>query len=232
VPEHLDAVIGWQLVMDVFGSANRTFVERMPRQLFSATDKRFPEAELELNDLMSIVQALKPRDEAEAMLATYITVTQSGMMRFASVLAQENRPMALEMYERMYNRTARTLAVQFDALKRYRTGGEQKITVQHVQNAAVKGQAIVGNVTHTSCNTAADPDTSSPLAAESTSAPQGGAPGSGAPRGNRNALKSGLYTREALEGRRRLREFLRQGAITNQRRSGIACPSPCAQSDR
>ena len=38
----------------------------------------------------------------------------------------------------------------------------------------------------------------------------GGAKGSGAPRGNQNALKSGLYTREALEERRRLREFLRQ----------------------
>jgi hypothetical protein len=38
----------------------------------------------------------------------------------------------------------------------------------------------------------------------------GGAPASGAPRGNKNALKSGLYTREALEERRQLREFLRQ----------------------
>ncbi len=36
----------------------------------------------------------------------------------------------------------------------------------------------------------------------------GGAPGSGAPRGNKNALKSGLYTREAREERRRLGEFL------------------------
>jgi hypothetical protein len=38
----------------------------------------------------------------------------------------------------------------------------------------------------------------------------GGAPGSGAPCGNKNALKSGLCTREALEERRRLRDFLRQ----------------------
>jgi hypothetical protein len=38
----------------------------------------------------------------------------------------------------------------------------------------------------------------------------GGAIGSGAPRGNRNALKSGLYTRKALEERRRVREFIRE----------------------
>ena len=33
-----------------------------------------------------------------------------------------------------------------EALKRYRTGGEQKVTVQHV-TVAEGGQAIVGNVT-------------------------------------------------------------------------------------
>lgn len=38
----------------------------------------------------------------------------------------------------------------------------------------------------------------------------GGAPGSGAPRGNKNALKQGLYTREAIEQRRRVQALLRQ----------------------
>ena len=38
----------------------------------------------------------------------------------------------------------------------------------------------------------------------------GGAPGSGAPRGNKNALKHGLYTREAIRERRQLRALMRQ----------------------
>ena len=38
----------------------------------------------------------------------------------------------------------------------------------------------------------------------------GGAPGTGAPRGNKNALKHGLYTREAIEKRRQLQGLLRQ----------------------
>jgi hypothetical protein len=38
----------------------------------------------------------------------------------------------------------------------------------------------------------------------------GGAPGSGAPRGNKNALKLGLYTREAIAQRRQVSELLRQ----------------------
>jgi glucans biosynthesis protein len=38
----------------------------------------------------------------------------------------------------------------------------------------------------------------------------GGAAGSGAPLGNKNALNSGFYTREAIAERKRLRDLLRQ----------------------
>jgi glucans biosynthesis protein len=38
----------------------------------------------------------------------------------------------------------------------------------------------------------------------------GGAPGSGAPRGNKNAVKHGLHTREAIAQRRQLAELMRQ----------------------
>jgi uncharacterized protein YjcR len=41
----------------------------------------------------------------------------------------------------------------------------------------------------------------------------GGAPGSGAPRGNKNALKHGLYTRDAIEQRRQTRDLLRQSRM-------------------
>lgn len=37
----------------------------------------------------------------------------------------------------------------------------------------------------------------------------GGAEGSGAPKGNKNALKHGLYTKEAIEERRALRRLIR-----------------------
>ncbi|HSF93104.1 MAG TPA: hypothetical protein VLA51_13000, partial [Paracoccaceae bacterium] len=49
--------------------------------------------------------------------------------------------------ERALNKLARTYTMQMDALKRYRTGGQQKVTVGHVTvNAG--GQAVVGAVTH------------------------------------------------------------------------------------
>ncbi|MEQ5829023.1 hypothetical protein J3456_16895 [Sulfitobacter sp. NFXS29] len=39
----------------------------------------------------------------------------------------------------------------------------------------------------------------------------GGAAGSGAPKGNQNALKHGLHTKEALALRKHVRELLRNG---------------------
>jgi hypothetical protein len=42
----------------------------------------------------------------------------------------------------------------------------------------------------------------------------GGAKGAGAPTGNQNALKDGMYTRAAIEGRRSLRSLLRQARKT------------------
>jgi hypothetical protein len=47
--------------------------------------------------------------------------------------------------ERALNKLARTFAAQIETLKKYRTGGEQKVTVQH-GHVSDNAQAIVGNV--------------------------------------------------------------------------------------
>jgi hypothetical protein len=45
------------------------------------------------------------------------------------------------------NKLMRTFTAQMEALRKYRTGGEQKVTVQHV-HVNDGGQAVVGNVSH------------------------------------------------------------------------------------
>src|SRR5271166_2537410 len=49
--------------------------------------------------------------------------------------------------ERALNKPARTFTTQIEALKRYRSTGQQKVTVEHVTVQA-GGQAIVGTVSH------------------------------------------------------------------------------------
>jgi hypothetical protein len=73
--------------------------------------------------------------------------------------------------EHAFNKLARTFTAQLEALKRYRTGGEQKVTVQHV-SVSEGGQAIVGNVTHATPQSA--PETSAksvPVLTEAQQAP-------------------------------------------------------------
>jgi hypothetical protein len=66
-------------------------------------------------------------------------------MTFARRLAHvENIPQR-DSAQTAFNKLARTFAAQVEALKQYRNGGEQKMTVQHV-HVAEGGQAIVGNV--------------------------------------------------------------------------------------
>jgi hypothetical protein len=71
--------------------------------------------------------------------------------------------------ERALNKLTRTFTTQMETLKRYRTGGEQKVTVQHV-SVGEGGQAIVGNVTQAPPKT--EPEKSSDKAPALTDARQ------------------------------------------------------------
>jgi hypothetical protein len=74
-------------------------------------------------------------------------------MRLARELAHVETIEHQDSAERALNKLVRTYAMQMEALKRYRTGGEQKVTVQHV-SVSEGGQAIVGNVTQPAGGTA------------------------------------------------------------------------------
>jgi hypothetical protein len=106
-----------------------------------------------LNFMLSIVKGTKPRDQLEAMLAAQMAATHMATMTFARRLANVQNIPQQDSAERAFNKLARTFAVQIEALKRYRTGGEQKVTVQHV-SVNEGGQAIVGNVTRAPSETA------------------------------------------------------------------------------
>ncbi len=68
-------------------------------------------------------------------------------MNFARRLAHVETIPQQDSAERAFNKLAKTFATQMETLKRYRTGGQQKMTVEHVTVQA-GGQAIVGNVSH------------------------------------------------------------------------------------
>jgi hypothetical protein len=97
--------------------------------------------------MLSVIKGIKPKDQVEALLAAQMAAVHEATMTFARRLAHVDTLPQQDSAERAFNKLARTFVTQMEALKRYRTGCEQKVTVQHV-SVSEGGQAIVGNVTH------------------------------------------------------------------------------------
>lgn len=97
------------------------------------------------NFVMAVVRSIEPRDELEAMLATQMGAVHAATMMMARKLNLVTTIPQQDSAERTLNKLARTFATQMDALKRYRTGGQQRVTVEHV-TVNSGGQAIVGAV--------------------------------------------------------------------------------------
>jgi hypothetical protein len=139
--DHPDVAVGYSLLREALGSASDEFVEGLICQLANAGS---PHAR-DVNFALSVIKNIKPNDQLETMLAAQMVVTHIALMTFAQRLARvENIPQQDSAVNAL-NKLARTYAAQMEALKRYRTGGEQKVTVQHV-SVNDGGQAIVGDV--------------------------------------------------------------------------------------
>jgi hypothetical protein len=137
---------GQMLLMDALGTGDLDFYQGLFNQLATAGSKGGQVDEHRLNFMLSVLKGVQPRDQLEAMLAAQMAAVHMATMTIAQQLADvENIPQQ-DSAERAFNKLSRTFTTQMEALKRYRTGGEQKVTVQHV-SVAEGGKAIVGNVT-------------------------------------------------------------------------------------
>jgi hypothetical protein len=103
--------------------------------------------------MLAVVKGVKPKDPLEAMLAAQMAAIHMATLTLARRLADVEIVPQQDSAERALNKLARTYVTQMEALKRYRTGGEQKVTVQHV-SVSEGGQAIVGNVSQAAGKTA------------------------------------------------------------------------------
>ncbi len=146
-PDHPDLAVGHILLMEALGTVELDFLDGLLGQLANAGTQGRVVDERGLNFMLAVVKGVEPKDQVEAMLAAQMAAVHMATMTFARRLAHvENLPQQ-DSAERAFNKLARTFAAQVEALKRYRTGGEQKMTVEHV-HVHQGGQAIVGNVAH------------------------------------------------------------------------------------
>lgn len=142
---HPDPATGTALLMEALGTTDLDFLVGLTKQLANAGTKGQKLDESALNFMLAMVKGIEPRDQVETMLAAQMAAVHNATMTFARQLNHVDNIPQQDSAERAFNKLARTFASQVEALKRYRTGGEQKVTVQHV-NVNDGGQAIVGNV--------------------------------------------------------------------------------------
>jgi hypothetical protein len=141
--KHDEYNIGKCLLMESLATADPVFAWGVLNQ-FVNTDKTATEKAT--NFMLSMVRGIEPRDQLETLLAVQMAAIHNATMDTASRFNTSTTLPQADSAERALNRLARTFAVQIDTLKRYRSTGEQKLTVQHV-TVNEGGQAIVGNVT-------------------------------------------------------------------------------------
>jgi hypothetical protein len=134
----------FRLLSEALGSQDPDFIWGLVSQLSQAST-RFNDGE-GINFMLSVIKNIHPRDAIEAMLVAQMAAVHMSMMTFVDEFARLGNTPQQEMAERAMNKFSRTFATQVGALKHYRTGGEQKLTVHHV-SVSDGGQAIVGTVT-------------------------------------------------------------------------------------
>jgi hypothetical protein len=94
------------------------------------------------------VDSLGPRDGLEMLMAVQMVGVHNLAMKFlASAALQGQSNLGIELFTNYTNRLLRTFTAQVEALKSYRSKGEQKIAVEHV-HVHHGGQAFVGAVSN------------------------------------------------------------------------------------
>ena len=142
--DHPNADVAGGLLMEALGTANADFANGLLSQLNRSQGGDVDEGKL--NFMLAVIAGIKPNDQLEAMLAAQMSAVHMEVMKFVRKLDRAEYLEHQDSAERALNKLARTFATQMETLKRYRTGGEQTVTVQHV-SVNEGGQAIVGNVT-------------------------------------------------------------------------------------
>ncbi len=144
-PDHPDPECGQALLMEAMGTKETAFLGLFLTQLGNVASQGRELDKSGLNFMLSVVKGVEPKDQMEAMLAAQMAAVHMATMTFARRLAHVDNIPQQDSAERAFNKLARTFTTQMEALKRYRTGGQQKVTVEHV-TVNEGGQAIVGNV--------------------------------------------------------------------------------------
>lgn len=141
-PDHAEPATALSLLCDTFGTGDGYFADGLLAQIANVARTGKDLTSRELNVMVAMVHAIEPRDAVEALLACEMAAVHQATMLAARRLNHTETIDQQDSASNMLSKLARVFALQVEALKRYRTSGEQNVRVTHVNVAA--GQAVVG----------------------------------------------------------------------------------------
>jgi hypothetical protein len=102
----------------------------------------------QVNTICALLQGIRPQNEIEGMLAAQMVATHNTAMMMLRDAGNGKWVDNVDKFTSMATKLLRTFTAQVEALKKYRSKGEQKVIVEHV-HVHQGGQAIVGAITQT-----------------------------------------------------------------------------------
>jgi hypothetical protein len=143
--DHPDPALGYELLAEAMAADSGSFLQGTLDALALIAQRGTIVDEGQMNYALSIVCGLRPKDQTEALLGVQMAAIHMATLNAAACMGGAKTWELKESQERALNRLARTYVAQVEALKRYRSKGEQRVIVERV-NVEKGGQAIVGNV--------------------------------------------------------------------------------------
>jgi hypothetical protein len=126
-------------MMNAMGTTSVDLADRLLNQILNATHLQpsgQPISEQNLNAAVAAVTGIAPRDEAEAMLAVQMVGVHWTAMELLRQVGGTGNRLQLNDAGNLAVKLLRTYTAQIEALKRYRSAGEQRVVVQHVNVTA------------------------------------------------------------------------------------------------
>ena len=143
--DHPDEDAGYKLLAEAIASEHWAFTAAMIKAASKVARTPTGISTDGINYALAFVAGMKPRDQLEAALAMQMAAVHQTTMTAVENLGAATKREVAELHEKALNRLARTFAAQMEALKRYRSKGEQRVYVERV-NVSEGGQAVIGNV--------------------------------------------------------------------------------------
>lgn len=142
--DHPDQAAAFSLLTNAFSTGDTYFAEGLLSQLANVARTGKDLTTVELNTMIATVHAIGPRDPTEALLAAQMAAIHQATMVAARRLNHTEMLAQQDSCSGMLNKLARTFAAQVEALKRYRSTGEQNVRVTHQHVSVTANQAAVG----------------------------------------------------------------------------------------